>query len=799
MDTARILSMFIPRAARDVEDLEELRDITDDVIEADFVPYACLVDPLTLLTKNGEVLQILRIDRLEPTSDKAKSLRQAIRHALSTKLPDASYAFWLHTFRREKQYLGKPTFAKTVASDMYDSWHEANGVARGFTNELYLTIVKAGEPARITDVKNFMRGLSLTHETNKRMDYIDRATKELNGVVDGLLDLLKDFGASRLGLVTREDGVVYGEHLEFLEKLINLEARPMPLPTQDLSTYLTSGDVTFGFNAMEVRTAEGKRRFAAIMTIKEYKEASLAGIDEFLDIPCELIITQNFDFVGSKEAKEAYEQQAEYLQLSGDRELWQWAEFDKLLDGDTSDKAYGRQQTSVFLIAPTMRQLEATITMVRRAMNKLGIVAVREDLKFEEMYWAQLPANFPFVARGMAINTQHLAGFVKLQLPPKGCVRPGITSQPALVMRNGAGDASYFSFSMEDDNGQLHNHIAITGKPGSGAMEFTHLLSAMATGQMPRIWYVDVHGHAKRLIESLGGTYQRPASESCPVNPFALTDSATTREFLALWCAGLLDPRGVQTSQPLIQFFHGCVSNVMQMAPADRHLQSFRAQIAAEDPMLAAQFDPWISAQNLIIRGPADQLQFDKISGFDLTHVARDETTRAALTGYLLHRITMQLDGAPTLLVLDEAALLLANHLFRERIGAWLNYLTSQNTTVIATMSDITQVKGFGTVGPLMEHMGQKIYFADNDPAPELVNQTGLSDEAYHLLSELNPNQRLALHVSQGALDLLQTDTRKLPEAVRMILSNETVKSSSRNPSDVLAELMGTTPEKASA
>lgn len=799
MDTARILSMFIPRAARDVEDLEELRDITDDVIEADFVPYACLVDPLTLLTKNGEVLQIMRIDRLEPTSDKAKNLRQAIRHALSTKLPDASYAFWLHTFRREKQYLSKPTFTNGTASTMYDGWHEASGVSRGFTNELYLTIVKAGEPARITDVQNFMRSLHFTHETNKRMDYIDRAAKELNNVVDDLMDMLKDFGASRLGLVTREDGVVYGEHLEFLEKLINLEARPMPLVRQDLSAYLTSGDVTFGFNAMEVRTAEGKRRFAAIMTIKEYKEASLAGIDEFLDIPCELIITQNFDFVGAKAAKEVYEQQAEYLKLSGDRELWQWAEFDKLLDGDTGDKAYGRQQTSVFLIAPTMRQLEATITMVRRAMNKLGIVAVREDLKFEEMYWAQLPANFPFIARGQAINTQHLAGFVKLQLPPKGCVRPGITSQPALVMRNGAGDATYFSFSMEDDAGKLHNHIAITGKPGSGAMEFTHLLTTLATSQMHRVWYLDVHGHARRTIEAIGGTYQRPATEACPVNPFALTDSATTREFLTLWCAGLLDPRGVQTSQPLIQFFHSCVAAVMQMPPDMRHLQSFRAQVAAEDPMLAAQFDPWISAQNLIIRGPNDSLQFGKVSGFDITHVARDEATRAALTGYLLHRITMQLDGAPTLLVLDEAALLLANHLFRERIGAWLNYLTSQNTTVIATMSDITQVMGYGTVAALMEPIGQKLYFADNDPAPELASQTGLSDEAYHLLSELNPNQRLALHISNGALDLLQTDTRKLPEELRMILANETVKSSSRNPSDVLAELMGTAPERAPA
>jgi preprotein translocase SecF subunit len=44
----------------------------------------------------------------------------------------------------------------------------------------------------------------------------------------------------------------------------------MPVPDQDLSHYLTSGDITFGFDAMEVRTAEGKRRFAAILTIIGY-------------------------------------------------------------------------------------------------------------------------------------------------------------------------------------------------------------------------------------------------------------------------------------------------------------------------------------------------------------------------------------------------------------------------------------------------------------------------------------------------------------------------------------------------
>ncbi|MDC3911892.1 hypothetical protein KQE47_26545, partial [Raoultella planticola] len=72
---------------------------------------------------------------------------------------------------------------------------------------------------------------------------------------------LAPFGARLLTVVER-DGVFYGEQLEFLEKLINLEERPMPVPLEDLSQVLTSGEITFGHSSMEVRTAEGKRRFA---------------------------------------------------------------------------------------------------------------------------------------------------------------------------------------------------------------------------------------------------------------------------------------------------------------------------------------------------------------------------------------------------------------------------------------------------------------------------------------------------------------------------------------------------------
>ena len=41
------------RVAVEQRDLQALRDIADDVIESYFVPYACLIDPSTIITKNG--------------------------------------------------------------------------------------------------------------------------------------------------------------------------------------------------------------------------------------------------------------------------------------------------------------------------------------------------------------------------------------------------------------------------------------------------------------------------------------------------------------------------------------------------------------------------------------------------------------------------------------------------------------------------------------------------------------------------------------------------------------------------
>ena len=88
------------------KELEKLVDIADDVIESDFVPYACLYDPSTIVTKDGELLQTLKITGLG-YDVQAGDLRTAIRAAIKKTIPNDRYAIWLHTLRR-KQKRGNP-------------------------------------------------------------------------------------------------------------------------------------------------------------------------------------------------------------------------------------------------------------------------------------------------------------------------------------------------------------------------------------------------------------------------------------------------------------------------------------------------------------------------------------------------------------------------------------------------------------------------------------------------------------------------------------------------------------------
>jgi type IV secretion system protein VirB4 len=791
MASTKLASLKFSGKKRDKssKELEALKDIADDVIESDFVPYACLFDASTIVTKDGELLQTLKITGLGYDSQSQGDLRSAIRAAIKQCIPDASYAIWLHTLRRKQAATSRAHFPDSFSGKIDEAWRAMQPNSNAYVNELYVSFIKAGEDSALLSPNVFKQSLLPLRDRTLRTEYLEHSLSELNRVTDAVLARLAPFGAKRLTTVERE-GIFYNEQIEFLEKLINLEERPMPLPERDLSHVLTSGEITFGFNAMEVRTADGHRRFAAILTLKEYKESTLKGIDSFLEIPCELIISQCFDFTGAEAAREAYEKQAKYLTYSGDKDLAKWIEIDRLMhdtDG-AGPRAYGQQQTTIFLISPGVNQLETNVRMVQRALNRLGMVVIREDLRFEECYWSQLPANFTFISRKHSVDTEHIAGFVNLQAAPMGNALGSPWGPPVTVFTTVQEAPYHFNFHRGNNA-----HTIVLGKHGSGKTSFAHLLLAQSRKLNTAIWYLDVRGRSAPFMHAMGGQVLRPGSAECKLNPLQLAETPANREFLALWLSTLVDPTGLQLNRSTLAYFQSVIDRVLQVPRHQRRMSIMVDIIRQDDGLLAAALQRYVGGNiyGELFDMPEDNFAVSALCSWQIGQWMADPATRVPLTGYLLHRLTGMLNRSPTMIVLDEGFEILDTPLFSARIGGWCDYL-SQNNAAVMMLTDAIDESALRPYSPAMVQRAATIFaMPDKQPEAGYSMGFGFTPEEINTLSYMDATKRQVLQKRGPEAVVIRSALGGVPQATLDTLSGKQRPAAS--PADTLAQLMGYT------
>jgi len=775
-------------------DLETFRDISDDVIESDFVPYACPYDAETLLTKNGQLIQIVKITGLDYDTaiDDAKPLRIALREAIRDAIPTTEYAIWLHTMRRRVRLTPQGTFPDAFSNRVHEMWREVQQWDNAYINEVYLSIVHEHQFITMKNPVLLSKAFLSASMNRERSRYIERASSELKQCVDTLCKRLVSYKPRRLGVIERE-GKYFHEGVEFLAKLINLKEMPMPLSMRDLSRELTSGDITFGHNAMEVRGADGQRRFAAILTVKEYKEASLAALDQFLEIPCEIIISQCFDFIHAEKARDAYELQHRYLKTGGDEQMIAMSEVASLVEsGRTSVKEFGESQTTMFVIAPSVRELEANLRMVRRAMAKIGIVSVREDLMLEDCYWAQLPANLAFTRRMNPINTNHLGGFISLQSMPMGNAVGSPWGPPVTLFPTVGGTPYFFNFH----RGQ-NGHTTLIGPLGTGKTTLLHFLLAQARKLNARIWYIDTRGKTEIWARAMGAAHHRFAPEGglSRMSPLTQKDSPEHRDFLAVWLTTLIDPTGAKINRATVQFFRAMVDRIYSLPPEHRSLSLIAQQLAEADMMLASELTRWVGDNPLaaLFENKNETFTLDDFTILDISAFMQDEAQRTPVASYLLHRLTSALDKRrPTILVLDEAWHLLASPLFASRVGDWFEHLTSENTIAISTTEDVEGSANYTFASQVTARAATQLYLPNAEAGMEYLSVFGLSEQELIYVQQMRTSERHVLTKRGREVAVLKANLAPLGDLLYPLASTEKpVQEQVLTAEQQLARLMG--------
>ena len=111
--------------------------------DQDFIPYVCHYDPDTILTKNGELLQVIRITGFGSASMNVDivSLRDSVREAISSNISDAGVALWFHTIRRKKNIVPEGKFDDFFSDKLNEAWVAENRWNYQYVNELYITVI----------------------------------------------------------------------------------------------------------------------------------------------------------------------------------------------------------------------------------------------------------------------------------------------------------------------------------------------------------------------------------------------------------------------------------------------------------------------------------------------------------------------------------------------------------------------------------------------------------------------------------------------------------------------------------
>ena len=758
----------------------------------DYIPYYNHFNPHTLLTKNGEVLQVIRIScnnkglNYESGENDTQTLREHIRAALTKRMTSTHFSAWIHIIRRKKDVHYKDHFSGTFTSYMHDLWHKRHAWKYQYYNEIYITVLREGQGVALLDQKSLGKAILPHLNRNYRNTFLDKAAEELENVIDGMLqDIGVHYRAERLSIVERapEPGkaaIFHSEPVEFLATLYNLRATPFPVSACDVSKQTSPRDLIFGFNAIEAKGWDNRRRFGAILSLKQYREVTPEGADHLLQASVELIISQSISFTPAKKALKDYKIQKELFHMSGDSYSLKASGLEEMLTGNHGAPTdFVETQTTILMLTDDAKKLDGEVQKAQEAFGKMGLLTVREDIKLEECFWSQLPGNFEFIRRRNILRFDRCAGFCRLNLFPDGYNR-GVHWGEALSLIPTTVNSPYFFNFHVRDNGHTIAYDFNSFKDPAGNTLINFLL-ASATKFNGRIYIFDRNQSTYLMTDKLDGRYhtfasakRKSSSTMLQTNPFSLEDTKRNRAFLSAWCHLLLEPYfSLEDSHH--RLISACIDTLYAMPVSDRNLHTLIDLVAAEDYHLSSAFLRFAHRGECAGLFDATHEMLDintALHAFNMDALIKDSHSAVPMFAYLLHRIISALDGKPTIIVLHEVWDLLENAFFTPRIESLLEMLTQNNAMLLCTTQRPDLAQNKSTFQLLMRECATQLYIPDDINADYRSMIPSLAERDVQLLKRMDRQKGSFLVVQNQESIALSIDLYHMDD-VKAIFAND--------------------------
>jgi type IV secretion system protein VirB4 len=417
----------------------------------------------------------------------------------------------------------------------------------------------------------------------------------------------------------------------------------------------------------------------------------------------------------------------------------------------------GYLTSCIVLMHTDQEQLKDWSRELRRSVQTLGFGCRLETINALEAWLGTHPGNGYANIRRPIVNTLNLADLLPLASVWSGspsCPCPFYPphSRPLAVLMTDKNTPFWFNIHVGD-----LGHTLIFGPTGAGKSTLLAFITAQFRAyENARIFAFDKGMSLFPLCLGAGGVhYTIGQADQLAFAPLQRITSETEQTWAEEWIASLMEMQQFTVMPAHRNAIHTAMQSLAANPEHLRSLTAFYHVVQDREIKEAIQHYTAQGAMGRLLDADTDALSLSPMMVFEIEDLMNlgNKNLVPVLT-YLFHRIEKALDGSPTILLLDEAWIMLGHPVFRAKIREWLKVMRKANCAVILATQSLSDAKASGILDVLTESCPTKIFLpniaARQEGQKELYTGMGLNDTQLSIIAGATPKQDYYIVTPQG-------------------------------------------------
>ncbi|MBF0483304.1 MAG: DUF87 domain-containing protein [Candidatus Omnitrophica bacterium] len=542
--------------------------------------------------------------------------------------------------------------------------------------------------------------------------------------------------------------------------------RPLPNPAAYLANYLGGYDFVGGM------LPKIDDKFVNVVALLAFPSKTYTGILDMINrlsfeyrFSSRFIMMDQIDAVAQlkKVRRNFYNKHFDVSQIVNqllfNEQSSHYVNNDALINADEADSAiteaqsgkvkYGYFTAVVMILDKDQERGRKKAEQVRKILDNNGFPSRIEEANAVEAYLGSLPGHeYPNVRKPL-INTLNLSHLISLTTIWAGLEKnpnPYFIQPAAPLFFAATSGNTPFRFNLHvSDVG----HTLVIGPTGSGKSTLLSLIAASFFRYKDAQVFLFDKGYSQyALVKACGGDHYNILSDGQELTfcPLSGVDKDSELVWALNWVEDILNLQGLKVD-PRIR---NDIADGLRSLVHDEKRTISNLYTNIQNSAVKEALRPFVTIFDGIMSGLLDAefdgLKINSFSVFEMENLLnKDEKYVVPVLMYLFHRIDGRLNGRPTLIILDEAWLVLKHGVFREKFESWLRELRKKNAVVVLATNSISDVINSPLRNVIDESCPTKIFLPNStaiNPANYAVYQAyGLNDKEIAMIQQAIPKK----------------------------------------------------------